>query len=176
MDRSEDSYIAAVVLGSALVAFLAWFFGHSKKGQELLEKEMETSDTRIVKDGEVFELTLADAEEDPVPSVVGDGMGRDCVIMAPWGSPIIVRFTPEQWEMIQVLVEMTGDSVEEVVCEVAGDRYHAGGDGLIPPPPWFGSYLRELGLDGRMDNPYDFDEDDDDDDNPYDIPFGDGLF
>lgn len=83
------------------------------------------------------------SDREPIPPLLEepDGMGRDCVVLAPWGESVIVRFSPEQWVMVQTLALMTGDSVEEVICEVAGERYASGGKGIMSTPPGFEDFL-----------------------------------
>lgn len=149
----NEDLITALIIGGLLLAFGAYIggthIGKSDDNDEEYEISTKTDET----------------EDDPQPDPEAlDGLGRDCVVMAPWGQPIIVRFSPEQWEMVLTLVEITGETVEEVVCEIAGERYSSGGKGLIPPPPWFGQYLREMGFDDKADL---FDQDDD-----YDDPYG----
>lgn len=113
-----------------LVGIVMVGVGLTKKEQDPIERvETNTADT-----SEIFPEI-----EEPT-----DGLGRDCLVMAPWGQMAIVRFSPSQWRMVQQLAVMCNVDVQDVVCDVAVDRYKAGGEGLLPPPPGLAQFMKDF--------------------------------
>lgn len=53
--------------------------------------------------------------------------------LAPWGKIIPVFFSADQWQMLNQVAEMSGQDMEELICEIAATRYEMTGGEIFPP-------------------------------------------
>jgi hypothetical protein len=58
--------------------------------------------------------------------------------VTPWGQIMSVFFSADQWEMLNQVSKMSGQDIDELICEIAAQRHEIGAGLEFPPedPPF----------------------------------------
>lgn len=86
----------------------------------MLSQQNRKTNQLITEEGSVEEVM----EQELIPKPNPENLRAHMVYcVSPWGQIVPVFFTAEQWQMLHQVVEMSGQDIDELICEIAVARY-----------------------------------------------------